>query len=138
ETLSDWIVENAKDNGDGISRLLQCGNNRHTGGGDKVRCRAYRLRRVGLDFAQISTAILMLYSNIAALLPSECFEALPERHHADQYFRIVLGVWMQEGDPMQALPLLRTRCRRQYRTAEGKYEFSPPDVDCHVTLPMGS
>src|SRR5215471_7891319 len=36
--------------------------------------------------------------------------------------------------------LLRPRCKlpRRHRTAKRGNEFSPPDIDCHVTFPRGS
>jgi hypothetical protein len=43
--------------------------------------------------------------------------------------------------PMASAAKLKLRARRDRprgrRTAERGYEFSPPDVDCHVTLPWG-
>ena len=49
----------------------------------------------------------MLDSDIAVLRPAERSESLPKRSDARHYFRIVLGVWMQERDATHALARLR-------------------------------
>src|SRR3977135_362274 len=51
----------------------------------------------------------MLDSDIAVLRPAERSESLPKRNDAGHYFRIVLGVWMQERDAPHPLGLLRAR-----------------------------
>src|SRR5215471_11421408 len=82
ETLSYWIVDDAKHDRDGVGRLFQCGNNWRAAADDDVRCRTHHLRRVGFDSAQISTGISMLDLDIAVLGPAEGLEPLAKRNDA--------------------------------------------------------
>src|SRR3977135_3238600 len=69
----------------------------------------------------------MLDSDIAVLRPAERSESLPKRNDAGRYFRIVLGVWMQERDAPHPLGLLRVRRKRpRHRAAERCDELAPP------------
>src|SRR3977135_3279729 len=67
----------------------------------------------------------MLDSDIAVLRPAERSESLPKRNDAGHYFRIVLGVWMQERDATHALARLRPRRKwPRCRTAEQRDELA--------------
>jgi hypothetical protein len=67
-------------------------------------------------------------------------QPLEERRETHLPFRVVRGKIHEHADPPHPLALLRARRERpRYRyAAERGYEFSPSDVNCHVTLPWGS
>jgi hypothetical protein len=70
-----------------------------------------------------------------ALRPAKLLESLPERRVPGLCVRVALGIAHQHADAPHTLGLRARRERpREHRAAKRDYEFSPPDVDCHVTL----
>jgi hypothetical protein len=77
--------------------------------------------------------------DIAVLFPPECIECLPEGYNASVRLRIVFGQSMQKNNSPHPIGLLRVRSHWPSRccAAERDNEFSPPDMDYHVTHPHG-
>jgi hypothetical protein len=74
-----------------------------------------------------------------ALLASQLPQAIFERCHTRLRFRVIDGETHQRADHPHPLGLLRAQREWTYRRgAKRGNEFSPSDVDCHVTLPWGS
>src|SRR5215472_1420321 len=82
ETLSNWIVNEAKYDWDGVGCLFQGCNNRRAAADDDVRCRTDHLRRVGLDSVHVSSGVAMLELDIAVLDPAKRLESLPKGNNA--------------------------------------------------------
>ena len=74
--------------------------------------------------------------DFSALYPPELLEFLPESSDVCLCFRVALGIAHQRFDPLHPISLLPARRNRQRddRIAECDYEFSPPNVNSHVTL----
>jgi hypothetical protein len=63
---------------------------------------------------------------------------LSKRSDTGPYFGIVSGECGQEHDAPHPLGVLRARRERpRDRAAKHDDEFSPSDMDCHMTLPWG-
>src|ERR1700730_10842343 len=75
---------------------------------------------------------------IFLLFPTQFMQCAPKNGDSPLCCWIHLWVNHQHGDLSNASRLLCARRNRpRYRAAKGDNEFSPPDVDGHVTLSQG-
>src|SRR5437879_6323980 len=77
---------------------------------------------------------------ILTFVPAEALKHLSHGRNTVGRIRVLLSGRKQDTDAPHPTGLLRARRERPRRRRPAKrgYEFSPSDVDCHVTLPWGS
>ena len=137
EATADRVRDQHEYDRYGLGCLLQCPHI-DASSQDNVRRQSGQIRRVFASF-RIAFRPASVDLHVAAVGPAQLLQPTQECRDAGLPFRIVRARGHEHANPPHPLGPLRVRDERPRRRATKRgYEFSPPDVDCHATLPRGS
>src|SRR5215831_17123618 len=136
KTGTDRIADACKNNRQSADFRLNNLRHQISVGDQHVRCQADQFHKDGACSTGIRAGKTNINADIAAIVPTQLLQFLPQRHDLSLCRRIGLGIPHEDADAPHPLALLRARRERpRCRAAECGQQFPPSDGDCHTPLP---